>query len=58
MDEIMAKQITEVAVSLIQGYFSLLKTSGKTEQEIDQLYNETKLEFEKRTPDKLTPPPV
>lgn len=49
--------ITEAGISVIQGYFSMMKATGKTEQEIDEIYNMTKAEFAQRSPDKLVEPP-
>lgn len=53
VDPTIALSLIEVAKSLIQGYFTLMRQAGKTEEEIDLIYDAEKEKFEQNKPGDL-----
>lgn len=56
MEPATAAIIVESAKILLSGYFNLMKNSGKTEDEINQLYVDSKMEFDNNRPENLPDP--
>jgi hypothetical protein len=53
MDPILAAKLIELGIVGLQGFFTLMELSGKTPEEIDQMYLEEKIKFESRPPEGL-----
>jgi hypothetical protein len=53
MDQVTALALIEVAKTLINGAFSLMKTAGKTDEEIDLIYQGEKEKFVQNKPENL-----
>jgi hypothetical protein len=53
MDPVVALKLIELAITGIQGAFSLLEMAGKTAEEIDQIYAEEKAKFMVNRPENL-----
>jgi len=53
MDLILATKLIELGIVGLQGFFTLMELSGKTPEEIDQIYLEEKTKFESRPPEDL-----
>lgn len=45
--------VSEAAKIFLQGYFTMARQSGLTEEQTRELYNETKKEFDENDPDQL-----
>jgi len=53
MDEKSANLIMQGVVLLLQTSFQLMATMGKTDEEIEQLFRETRAAFDARKPEDL-----
>lgn len=57
MDEESKAALAQAGILIIQGFFSMMKASGKSDAEIDMIFQIQKEEFGKRSPNDLPTPP-
>ena len=53
MKDILIARLIELAISLLQGFFSLMSLVGKTPEQTDAIYAEEKMKFLANKPELL-----
>ena len=58
MKELIGVKFVELAIALLQGFFTLMSLAGKTPEEQDTFYADEKTKFQARKPEDLPEVPV